>query len=82
VARPKRGNMSDKLTDGPLPLYYQVANLIRNGILTGTWAPGNQVPTEEDLVGEYGVSRQTIRKAKGFLTEEGFISSIKGTAAP
>ena len=79
MARPKRGNMPDKLTGGPLPLYYQVANLIQNGILTGTWASGNQLPTEEDLVGEYGVSRQTIRKAKGILTEGGFISSIKGS---
>ncbi len=74
-----RKKTSDKLTPGPLPLYYQVADEIRNGILIGNWNVGNQLPTEEDLAKEYGVSRQTIRNAKEILAKEGFINSVRGS---
>jgi len=47
---PRRIQESDKLTDGPLPLYYQIANLIRNEILGGNWPYDSLLPTEEKLV--------------------------------
>ena len=78
---PKRRQASDKLTDGPLPLYYQIANLIRNEILGGNWPSDSPLPTEEALVKKYGVSRPTVRKAKIMLTDEGFIRSIKGSGS-
>jgi GntR family transcriptional regulator len=71
--------MPEKLIQGPLPLYYQVATLIRNEILSGFWPAEGQVPTEGDLVRRYGVSRPTIRKAKSLLAEEGFIRDVKGS---
>lgn len=74
----RRIQESDKLTDGPLPLYYQIANLIRNEILGGNWPSDSLLPTEEKLVKKYGVSRPTIRNAKAVLADEGFIHSIKG----
>lgn len=79
MRRPKAGIESDKLISGPMPLYYQIANLIRNGIMEGTWSPASQLPTENVLAEKYGVSRPTIRNAKNILTEEGFIRSIKGS---
>ena len=39
MARSKRGNMSDKLTGGPLPLYYQVAYRITRW-LSDPWSLG------------------------------------------
>jgi GntR family transcriptional regulator len=71
--------MSEKLIQGPLPLYYQVATLVRNEILSGVWPAESQLSTEDDLVKRYGVSRPTIRKAKSLLAEEGFIRDIKGS---
>jgi GntR family transcriptional regulator len=71
--------MSDKLTHGPLPLYYQAANLIRGGIMAGEWPSGSQLPTEDELARNYSVSRVTIRKAKEMLVEEGLIRSIQGS---
>jgi len=71
--------MSEKLLQGPLPFYYQVATLVRNEILSGLWPAESQLPTEDDLVKRYGVSRPTIRKAKSLLAEEGFIRDIKGS---
>ena len=71
--------ISEKLIQGPLPLYYQVATLVRNEILSGVWPAESQLPTEEVLVSRYGVSRPTIRKAKSLLAEEGFIRDVKGS---
>jgi GntR family transcriptional regulator len=71
--------ISGKLVQGPLPLYYQVATLLRNEILSGLWPAEGRLPTEEALVEKYRVSRPTIRKAKGLLAEEGFVRDIKGS---
>ena len=79
MSSPKPQKPSSKLTQGPLALYYQVATRLRNEIIMGTWPPGSQLPTENEIVKEYGVSRQTVRKAKEMLTGEGFIRSIKGS---
>ena len=44
-----------------VPLYYQLATLLRQKIISGEYAPGDQLPTEADLVKSYGVSRITVR---------------------
>jgi GntR family transcriptional regulator len=75
----KPQNSSNKLTQGPLALYYQVAARLRNEIIMRTWPPGGRLPTEDEIVEEYGVSRQTVRKAKEMLSREGFIHSVKGS---
>ncbi|MCP4626549.1 MAG: GntR family transcriptional regulator [bacterium] len=79
MRRPEAGFESDKLISGPMPLYYQIANIIRNGILEGNWQPDSQLPTENGLSQKYGVSRPTIRNAKNLLAKEGFVRSIKGS---
>lgn len=63
----------------PLPLYYQVAQLIRNNIIDGTWPSGSRLPPEHELTQKYQVSRPTIRNAKSTLTNEGFIHSTRGS---
>jgi len=77
--RPQAELESNKLISGPMPLYYQVAALIRDTILEGTYTPGSRLPTESQMVQEYGVSRPTIRNAKNILSKEGLIRSIKGS---
>jgi GntR family transcriptional regulator len=79
MSAPKQQNPSHKLTQGPLALYYQLAARLRNEVIMGTWPSGSQFPTEDEIVREYGVSRQTVRKAKEMLADEGFIHSIKGS---
>jgi GntR family transcriptional regulator len=66
-------------TDLPLPVYYQVAQLIRNNIINGIWPSGSRLPSENELTRKYQVSRPTIRVAKTILTNEGFIHSIRGS---
>lgn len=63
----------------PLPLYHQVAQLIRNNIIDGTWPSDSRLPAEHELTRKYQVSRPTIRNAKSTLTNEGFIHSVRGS---
>jgi len=46
-----------------IPLYFQVEQDLATSIATGALAPGSQLPSEEELVQKYGVSRTTVRKA-------------------
>jgi GntR family transcriptional regulator len=61
-----------------IPLYHQVANSLREPIVTGTWGPGQRLPSELDLVARYGASRITIRQALAELTHEGLILRERG----
>jgi len=61
--------------------YIQLASLFRRRIETGEWAVNGQIPTVDELSGECGVARATIRQALGALEDEGLIERFraKGT---
>jgi GntR family transcriptional regulator len=61
-----------------VPLYYQLASLLRNKISSGEFAVGVKIPTEAELVIDYGVSRITVRQALRSLEEEGLIRREAG----
>jgi GntR family transcriptional regulator len=61
-----------------IPLYYQLENVIREKITSGTYSGGERLPTEIELIKEYGVSRITVRQALQALTDEGFIERKQG----
>lgn len=61
-----------------IPLYYQLENVLREKILSGTLTPGEQLPTESELIEQYGVSRITVRQALGALADEGLIERQQG----
>jgi GntR family transcriptional regulator len=69
------------LTKDLFPLHYQLSNILRNQIISGELMPGAKLPTENELVKKYGVSRLTVRKAKEKLIEEGLIHSIQGSGS-
>lgn len=54
-----------------VPLAEQVANLIREKIDDGTFAPGSRLPSEAKLTEICNVSRTTIRSSLATLTAEG-----------
>jgi len=64
--------------DAPRPKYLQIADLIRARIESGELAPDRPVPSEPQLVGEFGVSPQTARKAVRVLIDEGLVYAIRG----
>ncbi|MEU6722902.1 GntR family transcriptional regulator [Nonomuraea wenchangensis] len=63
---------------GPVPLYRQLANLLQKRIDDGELQPGALVPSEADLVSEFGVARITARRAIRELREAGVIYTIRG----
>ena len=50
-------------TESVLPLYFQIERDLASSIASVALAPGSQLPTEEELIRGYGVSRTTVRKA-------------------
>ena len=61
--------------------YEQVADQLRELIVTGELAPGERLPTETVLAREFGVSRATVREALRLLAAQGLIRTAKGAAA-
>ena len=64
--------------DSSVPLYYQLANILRENIMSGRYAIGHKLPTEAELVKQYSVSRATVRGALQSLKDEGLIRREAG----
>jgi GntR family transcriptional regulator len=64
--------------DSAVPIYRQLAGLLRERIASGALAPGAPMPSESSLMGEYGISRDTVRKAMDVLREEGLAVTVQG----
>jgi GntR family transcriptional regulator len=64
---------------GAVPKYRQLLQLLRQQILSGELAPGSRMPTEEELVQTYGLSRGTVRKAVKQLAAEGLVHTEQGS---
>ena len=59
-------------------LWEDVAAGLRHAITSGEYGPGDTLPTEYELSGKYGVSRDTVRRALGRLTQEGLLTPGRG----
>lgn len=62
-----------------MPLYAVLEAQIAAGIAEGEFPIGSQLPTEDNLVRRFAVSRTTVRKAIQNLTERGLIEIRRGT---
>lgn len=58
--------------------YRQVATVVRERIESGTYPAGSQLPTEASLVAEFGVARDTVRRAMALLAEDGLVVTSHG----
>lgn len=61
-----------------LPRYLQIQQHLLEKIHNGDWAPGYQIPPEERLAEEFGVSRMTANKAIRDLVQQGYLSRHPG----
>ncbi|WP_096186748.1 GntR family transcriptional regulator [Evansella halocellulosilytica] len=64
--------------NSPIPIYYQLEELLRNKIENGDLNEGDAIPSERVLSEEYDVSRMTIRQAVTNLVNEGLLMREKG----
>lgn len=58
--------------------YRQVADLLRESVESGEFAPGSSLPSEGDLANRFGVSRVTINRAVQLLRGEGLVRVLRG----
>ncbi|MFB4309467.1 FadR/GntR family transcriptional regulator [Actinomadura sp. GTD37] len=61
------------------PAYQQVADQLRDLILDGSLAPGDRLPPEGEIGGNFGVSRSTVREALRVLASQGLVRTVRGT---
>jgi GntR family transcriptional regulator len=66
----------DPLT--PVPRYKQIAGILRGGSRPVRWEPDRPIPSEAQIQQEFGVARETARKAVALLREEGFVVTVPG----
>lgn len=59
-------------------LYQDVAAAMKKDILSDRYPVGSLVPTENELVEQYQVSKITVRKAEELLVEEGYLEKRSG----
>jgi GntR family transcriptional regulator len=62
----------------PEALYRQIAEDLRLKIESGALAPRSQLPTEAELMEQYGASRNTIRDAMRWLITRGLVETHAG----
>ena len=60
-----------------LPLGETIRDHFRQRILAGNLAPGERLPTEQEIMAQFGCSRMTVSKALSALAEAGLIERRK-----
>jgi len=58
--------------------YKGITEALRARLASGEFQPGSALPSESALVAEYGVARNTVRRALDLLTEDGLITTQPG----
>ncbi|WP_080876017.1 GntR family transcriptional regulator [Oceanobacillus timonensis] len=59
-------------------LYLQVKNELYKRIQSGLWKADTLIPTEQDLISEFDVSRTTIRQAINLLVQDNLLEKKQG----
>ncbi len=62
----------------PTPLYHQIYLILRDQIGGGSYANDDFLPTEHELIRQYGVSRITAKRALDELAADGFAVRMRG----
>lgn len=60
------------------PAYLTIADTLRSQIERREYAPGDRLPSERELVDDFGVARMTVRHALELLQDEGIIDRRRG----
>jgi multiple sugar transport system substrate-binding protein len=59
--------------NSPMPIYYQLKEMIKKKIETGEYKPGDRLPTELELCRQYDISRTPVRQALSELHYQGVL---------
>lgn len=61
-----------------IPLYKQIVRALSDSIANGTYRPGDKLPTEAELIEQFGVSRITVRSAIKEMEDAGLVEKARG----
>lgn len=62
-------------------IYQEVLDRLLSRIRAGEWAPGDQLPSERDLMEAYGVGRPAVREALQAMARSGIVEIMHGERA-
>jgi DNA-binding GntR family transcriptional regulator len=62
----------------PVPLYYQLSQVLERAIASGELKPGDKIDTEVEISEKYGLSRPTVRQAIQALVNKGMLVRRRG----
>ncbi len=62
----------------PAPAYARIKDYVRRQIESGAWPAGSVIPSEHDLVKQFGVSRMTVHRALRELTADQLLHRVQG----
>lgn len=62
----------------PWGAYKTITDALRRRITEGEFPPGSRIPSEAELRQEYGVARNTLRRALADLEREGLLIAMPG----
>ncbi|MEM7114541.1 MAG: GntR family transcriptional regulator [Chloroflexota bacterium] len=62
----------------PIPLYFQLKNILLEKIEQAEWEAGELIPSEQELQDTYGLSRTTVRQTLSELVNEGRLNRHRG----
>jgi DNA-binding transcriptional regulator YhcF (GntR family) len=65
--------------DNNAPLYLQIADIIKLGIVSGQYPPGNRIDSVRDFAEQSGVNPNTMQRALGKLEDEGLLLTNRTT---
>jgi GntR family histidine utilization transcriptional repressor len=66
---------------GSVALYQQVKDFIVRNITSGAWPAGHRLPSEHELVAQFGISRMTANRALRELSTQGQVERIAGVGS-
>jgi DNA-binding LacI/PurR family transcriptional regulator len=58
--------------------YRAIREALRQSIVEGAYAPGQRLPTEDELGTHFGASRNTVIRALVYLRDEGLLQRVQG----
>ncbi|HEY3683545.1 MAG TPA: GntR family transcriptional regulator [Streptosporangiaceae bacterium] len=64
--------------DGFKPIYVQVADIFERRIRSGKLRPDRRIPGELAIAAEFGIARETARRAVAELRERGLVATWHG----
>lgn len=67
----------EHIGEGVVPKHEQLREILRD-LAVSSLHPGAAIPSERQLIADYGVSRITVRQAIGQLVNDGYLTRVRG----